>query len=364
MKMIRSVDIYFKHLTDKKKEELSVIRKEYHLVLQQFIDQYQDKIPEKTKNDFRLREYTGTVDTWLSARMIQNAIGEAWDLVNSTKESCKEKKIVYRKPKHKVNKMVLSSQICSICLNPRTKEFDLNVTLCSIGDKKKVSIPLKKHRQFNKWFTQGKLCSSITLFSDHVQFSFKVSVEDKRVSGSYLGVDIGMNILLADSNGNKYGLGILPLIKKLNRRKRCSKAWYKCKTEIQEYIDLTVKLLPWATLRLLVCENLKNMKYKTKRRLGKNMRRVISNWNYRYVLQRLKMLAEENRVSFRSVSPYNTSITCSSCSHTDKGNRLIQELFCCTSCGHSENADINASKVILNRFLTGKYGSCFQGNES
>ena len=72
------------------------------------------------------------------------------------------------------------------------------------------------------------------------------------------------------------------------------------------------------------------------------------------------MLAEENRVCFRSVSPWNTSITCSNCGYADKGNRLSQESFCCRKCSHSENADFNASIVILGRFLTGKYGSCFQ----
>ena len=137
MKIIRSVDIYFNHLTDKKKAELSNIRKEYHSFVQQFIDKYQDLIPVKSKNDLRLKEYTHSIPTWLSARLIQNGIGEAWDLVNSTKESCKEKKIPYKKTKHNIDKMVLSEQICKVCLNPRTKEFDLNITLTSVEKRKK-----------------------------------------------------------------------------------------------------------------------------------------------------------------------------------------------------------------------------------
>jgi len=40
-------------------------------------------------------------------------------------------------------------------------------------------------------------------------------------------------------------------------------------------------------------------------------------------------------------------------------NRL-GEVFVCSVCAHTENADINAAKNILNRFVTGKYGSCYR----
>jgi len=101
---------------------------------------------------------------------------------------------------------------------------------------------------------------------------------------------------------------------------------------------------------------------KLKRRLSKSIRRFISNWNYAYVLKRLQLLSEENRVSFRSVNPFFTSQTCSNCGHRDKRNRTSQEKFKCQSCGHVDNADFNAAKNILDRFLTGKFGSCFKLN--
>ena len=99
---------------------------------------------------------------------------------------------------------------------------------------------------------------------------------------------------------------------------------------------------------------------KERGRLSKNIRSVFYNLSYRQVLQRIQMLCEENRVSFRSVLPYNTSRECSECGHIEKGNRLSQESFVCLKCGHSDNADSNASKVILKRFTTGTYGSCYK----
>jgi len=100
-----------------------------------------------------------------------------------------------------------------------------------------------------------------------------------------------------------------------------------------------------------------NNNSKLKGRLSKNIRSSIGSWNYAYWLNRLEMNCEENRVSFRTVSPYNTSITCSACSHIDSRNRN-GEIIKCQSCGYTDNADINAALNIVRRFLTGKYGSC------
>ena len=73
----------------------------------------------------------------------------------------------------------------------------------------------------------------------------------------------------------------------------------------------------------------------------------------------LEMQCELNRVSFRTVSPYYTSTTCPACGQTNRGNRN-GEKFLCLNCGHADNADINAGKNILNRFLTGQYGARYK----
>ena len=100
-------------------------------------------------------------------------------------------------------------------------------------------------------------------------------------------------------------------------------------------------------------------KSKAKRLLAKSIRRSIGTWNWKYWLKRLEAQCETNRISFRSVAPYYTSTTCPVCGHSDRGNRL-GEIFLCLKCGHKDNADINAGKNILNRFLTGQYGVCYK----
>jgi IS605 OrfB family transposase len=164
------------------------------------------------------------------------------------------------------------------------------------------------------------------------------------------------------SNEEVIGENIEKHLYELQRKKRCSKAYYRKKEEIREYINKEIKEINFKDKQLVVVEKLKNMKYKMKERgrLSKNIRSVFYNLSYRQVLSRVQMLCEENRVTFCSVLPFNTSIECSKCGHIERGNRLSQESFVCQKCGYSDNADYNASKVILKRFITGTYGSCYK----
>jgi putative transposase len=52
---------------------------------------------------------------------------------------------------------------------------------------------------------------------------------------------------------------------------------------------------------------------------------------------------------FLRVDPKHTSQECSACGSVSPENRTSQALFCCQACGHSENADINAAKVVKKR---------------
>jgi putative transposase len=52
-------------------------------------------------------------------------------------------------------------------------------------------------------------------------------------------------------------------------------------------------------------------------------------------------------VEIITINPAYTSLRCSECGHTDKENRKNQAEFSCLSCGHIDNADLNAAKNIL-----------------
>jgi len=370
MKIQRSSKIYFtKWLTLKKQEQIKTIIQEYSKLVNYFIDTYKNDIPKASKLELLLAKYIqkgiSDTDTWLTARMVKNAFAEGYGMVQSYKSNL-ENNDKHKEPVHTGKKITLSETINTQFDKVQTKDFDFNVTLGSIGNKLKISIPLRKHKQFNKWDKEGKRSKSIVLTDRYIQFTFEVETGKKKLEGINLGLDIGVNKLIATSERETFGDNLKNKIAELKLKKRKSKAYDRKKEEIKEYINYELKKINWSSLNLLVCEKLKDMKnkMKLKRRLGRGIRRVLSDWNYRFVLDRLEALCEENRVSFRSVLPYYTSQKCSVCGHTEKGNRVNQEQFKCLKCGHSDNADFNAATNILERFLTGPYGASFKPKES
>jgi putative transposase len=58
--------------------------------------------------------------------------------------------------------------------------------------------------------------------------------------------------------------------------------------------------------------------------------------------------AQRNKLVL-TVPPQYTSQECSQCGHIHPDNRVTQALFVCQLCGHSENADTNAARVIKKR---------------
>jgi putative transposase len=58
----------------------------------------------------------------------------------------------------------------------------------------------------------------------------------------------------------------------------------------------------------------------------------------------------------REVAAAFSSQTCSACGHCCAENRPSQAVFLCVNCGHEENADTNASKVICSRGTHGEAG--------
>ena len=372
MKITRSSKCYFnKWLNKGKMSELKDILQEYARICSYFVEHYENEIPTKRKFDLlhaeHIQKCISDTDTFLTARIVKQAFAEAYSAVQSAKSNAEHRKDKkYFRPSFKGKKMVLSENSCEHGVAKTTQLFDFNITLkCLRIDKGrgyKISIPLKRHVQFNKWNNLGRLAKSVTITDKYVMFSFEIETGEKKQEGAMVGFDFGMKRLGTLSNGEVIGEGIEDLLHELQRKKNYSKAYYRKKEEIKEYINREVKRIGFDEVKLVVVEKLNNMKYKMKERgrLSKNIRSVFYNLSYRQVLNRIKMLSEERRSVFRSVPSYYTSQECSYCGHIEKGNRLSQELFVCQKCGYTDNADINASKVILKRFTMGTYGSHYK----
>ena len=402
MKITRSTKCSLKFATKHKQKELNSILSEYGKVVNIFIDHFwTNGTVSKTE---LLKPVVDMPETWLSARLRKVAAREALDMVNSVKEvfewnkqqiqisiddiqreikdkkpntrknrkrinnlhcALKKKKmklemIPPHKPKHKGKRMNVSCTIAELQSSKNNKEFDAWLHLASIGNKIRLDLPIKFHKHFKELDSKGNRLNAYIITKDYVQFCFERETGPKKEVKSLVGVDTGINALASLSTGEELGVDVKEAI---NRVKRCKwgsnghkRASNALKQKISEVAKETVKKAD-----LLVVEKLKNLgnNSKLKGRLSKNIRSSIGSWNYSYWLTRLEQQAEENRVSFRTVSPHYTSQRCSKCGYTDRTNRE-NEKFRCQSCNHTGNADINAALNILARFVTGKYGSCYK----
>lgn len=354
MKTTRSSKTTLKFLTQKKRVILYEIMDEYSRLVNIFILMFWNK-------DFKVSDLTKDItnlpESWLSARMRQCAAREAISAVTGAFDAAITKGEYPIMPVHTGKKMILSAQI--VAIENGRNSFDLWLVLCSVGNKIKLYIPLKRHRHFN-WFSEWKISNTVIIHRDYVQFSFEKETGPKKTEGKSIGVDVGINHLLATSDKELIGSDVKTFINIIKRKKQNSKAYIRAKKTLSYYLHKVVKdSLHWKELQLVVVEKLKDLKKGKQPNRGKAFRKTLSNWNYRELLEIIQMRCEENRVFFRSVNPYKTSQTCPSCSHAERGNR-VEENFKCLKCGYSEHADIVGSLNILTRFTTGQYGADFK----
>lgn len=355
MKITRSSRTSLKFITAKKRSLLDKIMGEYSRLVNIFIDSFWS---QNYKRGDLTKEITNDPDSWLSARMRQCASREALGMVDGSKQAALVNEVEPIKPTHTGRKMILSAQCVRV--EDEVNSFDLWLTLHSIGEGIKINIPLKKHRHMN-WFATWKRSNTVVIHREYVQFSFELETGAKVETGDLVGMDVGINHLLATSEGELFGSKVKDFIAVIKRKQQGSKAYKRAKKTLSYYLHKQVKdfFLSKPALRLVVVERLKGLKKGKQPNRGKVFRKTLSNWNYRELLDIIEMRAQENRVSFRSVNPYKTSQQCPHCAHTERGNRS-GEKFCCLRCGYSDHADLVGARNILDRFTSGRYGAAFK----
>ena len=349
MKISRSTKCSLRFANKGKLRSLDTVLTEYGRVVSLFIDQFWGNCPSKGK---LLKPIVDSVGTWFSARLRKVAAREAIDMVKAARAKDDEKAT---KPVHRGTRMCVSSTIASLSSAKNATEFDCWLHLSSIGNKVILSLPIKRHEHFNDLASRGRRLESYVITREYVQFTFEIETGPKKPMDRCVGIDTGINALCSLSTGRQLGTDIKLRIDRVKRCKHGSRGQRRAVRALRQRMNEVAKQVT-SKATLVVIENLKGITKNTKRRLVKSMRRSIGRWNVRYWLSRLQMTCEDTNVSFRTVSPWRTSQTCPACGYADRRNRVDQK-FLCRKCGHADNADVNAAKNILYRFLSGPYGA-------
>lgn len=187
----------------------------------------------------------------------------------------------------------------------------------------------------------------------------------------FIGVDLGIKNLAADSDGDTYAGNHLnnlrerhaKLRKKLQSKgtkaaKRLLKKRSRKESRMANHVNhvISKRIVEKAidTGRGIALEDLKGIRDRVTVR--KADRRQHNSWSFYDLRQKIVYKAERAGIPVVAVDPRNTSKTCPVCGCVDKRNRPNQSTFLCVSCGHSGLADhIAAGNIASRGFVNNPY---------
>lgn len=180
----------------------------------------------------------------------------------------------------------------------------------------------------------------------------------------FLGVDLGIVNIAADSDGQNYSGGQVNGLRKRHAKLRAklqAKGTKACKRllkkrsgkekrfvrHINHVISKSLVAKAKGTGRGIALEDLGGIRDRITVRHGQ--RRQHHSWAFRQLRSFIEYKARLVGVVVKLVDPRNTSRSCPSCGCIDKRNRTSQSLFSCVSCGFSGPADTIAAGNISRR---------------
>ena len=360
--MIRSSKLSTKFSNAEKREKINLFIDEYQSVVKQFIELLWK---ESDIRSLLPKEITSKVSSWLSARAIQCAGKQASGIVRGARQKQKQrlwkindfnKRGMFKKARvlqKKYDETKVSMPVIDgVCpeLDERfvkqdfqnTTSFDGWITLTSLGNRSKIPVPVRQTRHFNG--INGTKLKGIRLSKKWIAFNFSIPDIEKRTEGSILGIDIGKTTALSCSNGitskeDIHGWTLNKIIDKLSQKKKGSKAFEHAQTHRTNHVNWTVNQLNFNGVKQI---NIERIRYLRK---GVRTNRKLSHWTYTEIFGKLKSKSEELGVQVNELNPTYTSQRCSVCGWVRRDNRR-GKLFKCKSCGHTQDADLNASSNI------------------
>lgn len=222
---------------------------------------------------------------------------------------------------------------------------------------------------------QQATSARVTCRNNRWHVSFTTPPKPKRVTGhGVVGIDRGVTVTAMTSDGQVFQV---PNPKKhqvrydklqrvlntkakgsVNRKKIIDKmadVRFKAGNQRKDWLEKTTTTLA-ETYEVVVLEDL-DVKNMTRRAApkqdeqgnylpnGQSAKRGLNKAILGSAWGGLKTRLSDKTTVVLCPAPY-TSRQCSSCGHVAPENRRTQAQFSCTSCGHSENADLNAAKNI------------------
>jgi putative transposase len=219
----------------------------------------------------------------------------------------------------------------------------------------------------------------------YISFNCEVEKDIPINPGTGIGIDRGVTHTLMTSEGKVFDLPKEPIAywegrliqaqRKLSRMHKKSNNWKKQKQKVgklhhkitnirNDFLHKSsteiAKNHSYVVLEELKTKNMTGTAKGTIENPGKNVKAkaglnkaiLMQGWHKFQTLVEYKSIWHGSIVEY--VKPEYTSQRCFKCGHVARENRKQQSMFKCVSCGHTENADLNAAKNIYTDGLSGR----------
>jgi IS605 OrfB family transposase len=211
----------------------------------------------------------------------------------------------------------------------------------------------------------------------YLAFSTKRETPPVCEPSDFLGVDLGIRNIAADSDGTLHAGGALRRSRKRARRlrrrlqklgtrgarrllvKRCKKE-HRRATHINHIISKRIVSAAQGTGRGVAVEGLTGIRDRTTVRHER--RAEHSGWAFHQLRVFLEHKCADAGIPLVAVDARNSSRTCPVCGCVAKANRATQAVFQCVKCGETGHADLFAARVIALRGCSVSQPNCPERN--
>ena len=342
----------------------------------QFFELLDGKVPLPNPDESFDRNYCLSYDRPLSSKTLRSIAG----IVRRTVNRIRRESVCYPRTKTFHNRIDFDSS----CYTVRSTEEAQFLELMSLEPGKRICLRLKG---------KSKIRGTLQLIRDTAgTYSLRVYVpqqcEEKRKTGTVIGIDLGYTEMMATSEQELLGTDLgkyfsaiadkrgknsegrnrmhslfRHLLKKsgkdnLAKAERIRKHNLGRKKQRARYIrDIgVIKTIVNRELNLLFTRKtnpiktivVEDLSARMKVHLGKKWNRRLSGWMRGYLQERIRYKAKKHGIEVREVNPAHSSRECPRCHCTDKKNRQ-GDVFKCSHCGYHGHADLVAALNILGR---------------
>ena len=263
------------------------------------------------------------------------------------------------------------ARLCPIRYDQRSSWVKWETRTCSLATTDgRVELPFVVPPYATRYIG-GKVCSADLCYRQgRYTLHVVVSIPDPVVapSGEVVGVDLGLNRPAVTSH--KHFLGerrwkeqerrIFRLKRKLqakgtrSAKRHLKKVSGKRLRQRKDHDHVLSKRIVQHTPAgsTIVVENLTNIRARARMKKHTETQRRLHSWSFAQFHAFLTYKAQEKGITVVKVDPRHTSQTCSRCGHQARTHRRSQSLFLCRECGYCLHADLNASQIIREKYLS------------